>query len=557
MWTATRRGGGFQAAMGVAAVLLVLSAGCADDAPPDAADGRDASVGTDAATVLRDASGGDTGVRAADAAPSCLGDDECDDGVDCTRDLCDPAGGCVYAPDDTLCDARFCSGLGATCDSETGCGGGSARDCSDGDGCTVDTCSEPDRRCVHDVIDADGDGSPDAVPDALSCALPLDCLVGDPQVHPGAAERCNGGDDDCDGLTDEGFECTGPGTASCTTRCGSMGSYECDPTTCAFTPCAAPGESCNGLDDDCDGAPDDGLACVRGSAGTCNTSCGSMGSRECSATCTWGFCFPPGEACNGLDDDCDGIPDDGFACRPGATGSCATSCATTGTRACTAACDWGACAPPAESCNGVDDDCDGARDEDFECLRYATGSCTTTCGTIGRRSCGPGCAWGACTPPTDTCNGVDDDCDGFIDNGTGCAAGYVCRGGACQTVPPSCVGYRYANRAYAVCTTDTTWSGASSTCASYGGHLVTITSAGEQSFLAGLVTGRSWIGLHRPACTWQWVTGESIGYTRWDPGQPSSACGDQDCGVLWYGSSWPWDDYWCSSTARYVCEWDS
>ncbi len=55
----------------------------------------------------------------------------------------------------------------------------------------------------------------------------------------------------------------------------------------------------------------------------------------------------------------------GWQCAPddGAVQPCATPCGTTGTAVCSAACGLSACEPPAEACNGADDDCDGETDE--------------------------------------------------------------------------------------------------------------------------------------------------------------------------------------------------
>src|SRR5690606_13387545 len=130
-------------------------------------------------------------------------------------------------------------------------------------------------------------------------------------------------------------------------------------------------------------------------------------------------CAPPAETCNGMDDDCDGAPDDGFACALGASVSCTTSCGTTGSGACTSACaipSGAACTPPAEVCNGVDDDCDGTRDEGFACAAGQSASCTTSCGSTGTGTCTSACmpaAPSACALPAESCNGIDDDCDGL------------------------------------------------------------------------------------------------------------------------------------------------
>jgi hypothetical protein len=55
--------------------------------------------------------------------------------------------------------------------------------------------------------------------------------------------------------------------------------------------------------------------------------------------------------------------DEGFACTPAATGACTTSCGTTGTQTCDGTCAWGSCVAPVEACNTIDDDCDGMVDE--------------------------------------------------------------------------------------------------------------------------------------------------------------------------------------------------
>ncbi len=81
---------------------------------------------------------------------------------------------------------------------------------------------------------------------------------------------------------------------------------------------------------------------------------------------------------------------------------------------------------PAEVCDGVDNDGNGYVDEFVKVCDpgYPTG-CTTSCGSIGTATCSStGCGWsGPCTPPIEACNGVDDDCDGQIDEG------YVCDDG--------------------------------------------------------------------------------------------------------------------------------
>jgi hypothetical protein len=157
------------------------------------------------------------------------------------------------------------------------------------------------------MFDADGDGY-----DALASGG-TDCDDGDPDVHPNADEVCNGRDDDCDGQTDEGLDvracertnahgrCTG--SESCAGPDGWIG---CDAPTPAV-------EDCNGTDDDCDGATDEQLAdqpCPL-QAGVCAGALRSCVEQAWTA-CDYGpdYDAGPETSCDRLDNDCDGATDE-------------------------------------------------------------------------------------------------------------------------------------------------------------------------------------------------------------------------------------------------------
>jgi hypothetical protein len=123
-------------------------------------------------------------------------------------------------------------------------------------------------------------------------------------------------------------------------------------------------ETCDGEDDNCSGAADDGpgMECAQGSeATTCTSACSTVGTSACSSTCTREVCRAT-EACNGCDDDADSRIDEGFECSGSASRSCTTRCGSTGSQFCSS-CTFGTCAAPSEICNLADDDCDGICDE--------------------------------------------------------------------------------------------------------------------------------------------------------------------------------------------------
>jgi hypothetical protein len=137
--------------------------------------------------------------------------------------------------------------------------------------------------------------------------------------------------------------------------------------------------ACAGLDcDDGDDTVADSLqaSCYTGKAGTLGVGTCQGGQSVCAAG-VWGPCVGEvtsgGEACNTLDDDCNGTPDDQlghFTCGIGACKVTIAACVAGAVSKCVPS------APAAQNdsaCNGIDDDCDGAIDEDCSCVRVAAG----------------------------------------------------------------------------------------------------------------------------------------------------------------------------------------
>ena len=367
----------------------------------------------------------------------------CVPGLEVCNGLDDDCDGLVDADDPTLSD----DGVPCTCDgaSSPACEGGPRQGvCQQGATVCVagallcrptvspgpELCNGLDDNCNGAIDDAPIDaGAACDGPDADLCFEgTVVCSGGTLTCNDSTGanvEVCNGVDDDCDDVIDEdvpgvGVPCDGPDGDLCqegVTAC-TGGVLACTDAT------ATTGELCNGADDDCDGAVDEtpsdvGAECSVG-LGACRRTGATVcvaGAPACNVT--------PGpateERCNGLDDDCDGAIDETFmlgtACvAPGACGTGVRECAGPTSTRCSTAPGGSMDMSTPESCNGVDDDCDGTVDEGLTDL----GPCGSNVGecTEGRLRClgaMPTCI-GGIGPIPETCNGLDDDCDGTIDD---------------------------------------------------------------------------------------------------------------------------------------------
>ena len=297
--------------------------------------------------------------------------------------------------------------------------------------------------------------------DSSGSDAPADTMIDAGTCVPTGDEICDGKDNDCDGLVDEGQlpdvgslcaeqrgECAG-GLKICapTFHCSVTVATPCqDANDTASCPqgetCKADGkstdhiacdknpkpESCDGLDNNCDGFIDNGDpngggrcgngtgTCVQGvlhCTGTCvGMADGCTGGTADAVTCVGGV-GPTPEVCDGLDNNCDGFIDNGVPTG----GTCGTS-------------NVGACKQGIIACIGGGTVCSG----------HCSATTSQPCGS-GLPNC-PGSE--TCVTPVnptlETCNGADDDCDGSTDEdfkGGHCS---TTTSQACGTGLPACPG---------------------------------------------------------------------------------------------------------------------
>ena len=470
--------------------------------------------------------------------------------------------------------------------------------------------------------DVDGDGHGAGAP-IEACAPPEgfvstddDCDDTNALRSPSLIEACNGFDDDCDGAVDEGVmdaffidaDGDGYGSGAAVYACSEVPgtssiSDDCDDARADVNPGAD--EVCDGADNDCNGGIDDdptdgdtfyadldgdGYGDPLASLSSCDAPAGYVA--------TYTDCDParaevyPGapELCDDLDNDCDGTIDDDPIDAPmwyidadgdgfGDSSTGVESCEPTGSRVAAS----GDCAddndeiyPTAdEYCNDTDDDCDGEIDEDAVdmYLFFADDDGDGYGSDYAIYACEEEDGWtyeaGDCDDDDDdiypyaveTCDAVDEDCDGVVDDGAD----------DCD-----CLQENFGSNSYMFCERNKKWTDARNYCTARDYDLVTITSWAEQNFLldeiryGGRVSNTSyWIGLNDRSWErgssrsgWTWQSGGTYSYEAWSDSpyyQPDDAYGE-DCVEMnrwWYnpvGSDW--NDLRCNDRIYFVCEAD-
>ncbi|MBN2518019.1 MAG: putative metal-binding motif-containing protein, partial [Candidatus Altiarchaeota archaeon] len=182
-------------------------------------------------------------------------------------------------------------------------------------------------------------------------------------------------------------------------------------------------ELCDLLDNNCNGLVDSDYVSMPTECGL--GVCASSGMLHCKSGVEVDSCMPGmpmgyDSECNGLDDDCDGVTDEGYIPLPTTCGIGA--CFAEGSTACIGGVETDTCmpnqpAPDDTTCNGVDDDCDGLTDEDY--LGMPTSCGIGACYAEGQLQCILGVETDICVPGEpvpEICDGVDNDCDGVLDN---------------------------------------------------------------------------------------------------------------------------------------------
>jgi len=266
-------------------------------------------------------------------------------------------------------------------------------------------------------------------------------------------------------------------------------------------------EACNGVDDDCSGTPDD-----PGDAdGDGFSVCVDCNDADAAIRPT------AEELCDGVDNDCSGAADEPFDADGDGFSPCGGDCDDA---------DPTRSAGLTEQCDGADNDCDGEVDEGYDADGDGWLACRGDCDDTD-----PTAWWGA----PEACDGVDQDCDGVADDAAGCW-GCSSAGG------------------WLVCVVDAERSEAAELCGELATGLAVVPDEATQVALVAALgsTPATWIDLSDRADegSFAWSDGSVPTYTAWSPGQPD---GDGDCVAVDPAVGGGWFDHDCDDRRPFAC----
>ena len=298
---------------------------------------------------------------------------------------------------------------------------------------------QPTRGCSC----SNGDSIPCSTDTGECSAGTQTCVGGSWQACTGqlpVAEICDGLDNDCNGAFDNGFDSDTDGYTICGTLAGGgtdANQVDCDDGTVTVHPGAV--EQCNGVDDDCDTVTDDGADAACDDSVFCN------GTETCSAgSCMAGIAPACDDGVGCTDDVCDMLSD---SCVSTVNhGNCDDSVFCDGSESCDVALDCQPGVAPTcsdgvdctdDSCSVMTDACvqatnNGYCDDGAWCNGAETCDATLDCQVGIPENCDDGVG---CT--ADSCNEGTDSCD-YAANDAACDDGQWCNGAEYCDVAMDC-----------------------------------------------------------------------------------------------------------------------
>lgn len=358
-----------------------------------------------------------------------LADNNCDGRIDEGFDVGSSCGVGICAGGVMVCDPDFAGSRCTTmpggsndrsqlevCDTlDNDCDGTVDEDFALGGECGVGACAGGIEVCAPDGTEASCTTMPGGTNDQSSpelCdSIDNDCDDQVDEAYPEDGQRCDGEDSD---FCADGFVICRQGALSCDDG-EDLG-----------------GENCNGQDDDCNGQIDDGLIRppANNQAGVCSGQLQSCGGHQGWLEPNYALIasYEASEVtCDGLDNDCNGHVDDDLDAPLSATqaGVCQGL-----TQECRGAGGWAepdyAAVPHYQEvetlCDGLDNDCDDARDEGFE-IGFSCGSGACTGGewecqaNQNSRICSTQAGGSNDQTSSEICDAIDNDCDGENNEG--------------------------------------------------------------------------------------------------------------------------------------------